>query len=184
VHLVQITLRDALRVDGGELSMHNCTIRDINNGARALHVLLGSVHAERCRFVDNRADGAVAIEDGTIELRQCDLHGNHVAGPTARGGAVLVMGGTVRIEQSRFSDNTATASGGTLQIDGGRVQLADKTELTYALAGRAAPIGNLIALNGGLLTYTLPAPLGTWVRDGPALKMLMACTSESRLAIP
>ena len=165
LHLVQITLGDALLVDGGQLHMESCTVSGVDSGIRALHVLFGGVVAVDSRFENNEEAGAVAVEDGTLKLEGCELHANHDKKEEGKGGAVHVTGGAVVIENTRFSDNTATRSGGTLQVDGGTVQLANKTELVYTHAEGAAAIGNLVSLNGGKLTYTLPAPLGSWVRS-------------------
>ena len=179
LHLMQITLHSPLLVDGGQLHMENCTVSGVSS-ARALHVVTGEVLAHKCSFVENQAWGALAVEDGNVHLRQCEVHANQASRDNGRGGAALVSGGTVVIEDSRFSDNSATSSGGTLQIDGGLVQLVDKTELVYARASRAAAVGNLVSVNAGKLTYTLPAPLGTWVRQSALPEI--SCTLSHALS--
>ena len=129
VHISTLHLVGQLRVDGGELSITDCSITsdsahvaaegrqrrrlDAPTGERALSVL-GGGHATLVRtMVSGCTSGAIGVSSATLGLRLCILRDN-----TAQtGGAMLVGGGSnVTVEQSLIAYNSATVSGGALQV--------------------------------------------------------------------
>ena len=84
----------------------------------------------------------------------------------AKGGAMLVTGGEVRIAGSVLESNTASEGGGALFVEGGKVVLGNQT----AMRGNDAPKSAGKAIYSAVeLEYELPAPLATWVLQ------LLAC---------
>eukprot|EP00966_Prymnesium_polylepis_P059249 1373529-Prymnesium_polylepis.1 len=88
------------------------------------------------------------------------------------GGAIHVLGGaSVRIEGSLFAHNSATESGGGLQVDGGHVHLLNETAFVHNVALLVG--GSSILFLSGTLQYTLPTPPGRWlsIRQGVVLHL-------------
>lgn len=59
-------------------------------------------------------NGAVEVNDGTVELQQCTLEQNEAV----QGGALLVRGGTTSVSASLMRWNKALESGGAIQVIG------------------------------------------------------------------
>ncbi|KAK3252715.1 hypothetical protein CYMTET_37997, partial [Cymbomonas tetramitiformis] len=76
-------------------------------------------------------DGAVVLMHlGSVRLERCTVRQNH-AGVNA--GVVHGLGATVVITHSHLQGNTAMGTGGVVQLEGGRLTLAD-TEVTDSVA--------------------------------------------------
>ena len=121
----------------------------------------GSVTVWQSRFEGNVAagheGGALRATGGVIEL----LDSSFISNEAARGGALHASGENTRVDaqRSRFALNRAALHGGALAVDRASVLLANAT----ALVSNKAPVGASIHVASGVLAYSLPAPLGSWV---------------------
>ena len=146
-------------MDGGPLHVRDCHFLE---GA-ALRVGGGSVRVERTIFADLWTDGdggAIALHGGELTVSESTFEHSRAH----RGGAVFASGGVLTVHHSLFQGNEASADGGALAIDGNAaVLLANGTRLQGNIAGS----GSAFSLGDhALLTYGLPAPLGTWIASG------------------
>jgi len=75
---------------------------------------------------------AITIFDSNVTIRNCTISGNHDLG-FYKGGAMIVYGGSVLVENSTFSGNTAKTeigyggSGGAIYLDGADVTIRNCT---------------------------------------------------------
>jgi hypothetical protein len=82
------------------------------------------VALDHCAFVDNTGTwgGAIFLRDGTLEIENCTLRGNHarISGSSAgQGGAVMNSSGDLAIRNSILWDNTAETRGDDISRLGG-----------------------------------------------------------------
>ena len=93
----------------------------------------GSVHFLDVKLSEN-IGGAIFITDGALWMQRCSL----ISNSATRGAALFVKGGTVAVEETEFSDNVASESGGALYIENGRVSISNRTLLRRNSAPRGA----------------------------------------------
>lgn len=131
VHIHRVRLLGRLDVKGGKLSLFECSIEPPTGSEhtssavpsaadRALSITGGSVRLMRTALSGHLA-GALQVDAATLNLIECSLRDNHAQ----TGGAMLVRGDShVRVERSNFTNNSASLSGGALQVT--RAMLATK----------------------------------------------------------
>ena len=166
VRIVGIAISGRIEVLNGSLQLSNCTVRavvsserrrlgsDVSSG-HAVVISGGSVHFLDVKLSEN-IGGAIFITDGALWMQRCSL----ISNSATRGAALFVKGGTVAVEETEFSDNVASESGGALYIENGRVSISNRTLLrrNSAPRGAGASIFSSVALH-----YVLPTPLARWV---------------------
>jgi hypothetical protein len=105
----------------------------------------------------NSGDGAGArLTKGT--LRNCLVVGNSATATgnaTARGGGLVVNGGTVLVENCTIADNTAATSGGGIELIAGTVRNCISYGNTCAADASLANVRK----TGGVFTYSCSTPL-------------------------
>ena len=146
----------AVIVEAGQLTMHNCTLRNVQ-GARALRVDGGIATVTESRFVANAAGAIAATANTTLVVERTILVGNEAD----KGGALFVEGARtmVTVATTRLERNTASTAGGAVHVAAGSVMLSNGT----LLVDNSAPEGSALHLLGGTTLYALPAPAGLWV---------------------
>lgn len=120
MHVTNVLVRGGLRVEGGELRLTNCTIlspwwatgSDDVSTHRAISIAGG--HALLMRVVlSGHSAGAISIDAATLILLECTFRENLAQ----VGGALLISGGAnVTAERSVFVHNSASVSGGAIQV--------------------------------------------------------------------
>jgi predicted outer membrane repeat protein len=150
-------------VEGGDLAIEECifgagrssldgrTLEAISSSPRAVDVIGGAVRIARSRF-SNLDGGAISVRSGSLDVNDCTLDDNSAP----HGGALLVTGGLALLMRTLFQKNSATTSGGALQVDGGVVELASATQFVGNSAPRGASLcaARCIALE--LKVITIP----------------------------
>ena len=135
--LLDLLLYSPLAIEGGELSMSNCT------------------------FSKSSADlgGALRLSGGALTAEGTSFMGCQAR----RGGAAHVSGGSARFSGCRFEGCSASEvqGGGALLVEGGSVVLRQATHLTSNQA--AGTLESIFLSAGASLVYQLPAPLGHWI---------------------
>jgi len=170
LRLQNLHIHGAVRVDGGQVRMENCTMTSTEGGQTrslsetdessavlpALEILANESDVVVVRSViEDYPNGAIVLTDGTLLLDSVVLRRNRAA----KGGALRVTGGRVSVLGCTMVDNSAEISGGALQVDGGDLQLGNET----LLMTNGAPQGVALEFTGGSLSYSLPAPQGRWI---------------------
>ena len=67
----------------------------------------------------------------------------------------------MRIFNSSFDENRAVEGGGALYVEGGAIEIFNRTSFTRNAAPRGT--GSSVSLLAGRIRYTLPAPAGRWL---------------------
>ena len=135
---------------------------------------LGKLLIHDCVF-DKNPGAAIRLLSGDIDVSYSFFTNN--GGPSVRGGALQLLGGTAKVMQTLFEANNA-AEGGAIFIEGADVALGNRTTLLRNLAAGAP---NSIHATNGTLRYILPAPLGRWIgpaRETEALPIRITGTAE------
>ena len=156
-------------VDGGQLTINNLTLAEgrasdnggaikVQNGGQA--IIFGST------FIKNRAEngGAIATKYPSIGVT---ITGSSFVGNFASwdGGAIVKLGGNLRISQSSFVNNAAGIGGGAIQTSSaGKVDVSNSTFIS-----NRASRGGAIQATGAITTLThvtmLGNSTGVWVYD-------------------
>jgi hypothetical protein len=123
MHVANVLVLGGLHVTGSELQLTNCTIVSLRPAIdlddvstlsvqRALSIVGG--HAVLTRVVlSGHSAGAISVNAATLTLIECTLRENWAQ----VGGAMLVIGGAnVTAERSVFVQNSASVSGGAIQV--------------------------------------------------------------------
>ena len=139
----------AFNVQGGAgIHLEDCVIKDnTSSGATGGGIYFHSNHGtstiDRCAFINNRASassgGAFRVLGGTVTITNSTFTNNHSA---ADGGAIYIDGGTATFSHVTLWDNT---SGSTGYITGIRGRAT--TNVNNSIIGRSATAGG--ALCGG-----------------------------------
>ena len=125
VHISKVRFLGRLRAEGGNLTLLSCSFEEprVEVGSslltgqpqveRALSISSGG-HATLVQTVlRGHSAGALVVHAATLSLIDCIIRDSHALS----GGAVLVSGGSnLTVIQSRFIGNSATESGGALQV--------------------------------------------------------------------
>ncbi len=168
----------------GEARLQDCVLIENGGGGTgqdprggAVYVWSGTLIAERCVFERNlgRANdgGAVALQGGRAEARDCRFTGNRAL---RWGGAIDAHGATVQVERCEFNGN-ASGSGGAIHFyesagdiratvlrgnvasrAGGALRPVYSSSLActnVTMCGNAAPMGGAIASYSGSTTTLL-----------------------------
>ena len=100
-----------------------------NHAGSVMTVDQGSTLIENTANGEGPDDGGGGIFNaGTLNLGAMTVIANSARGAMSRGGGLLSLGGTVRIENGSFiTGNAANSAGGGIAIDGGTLSLADST---------------------------------------------------------
>ena len=130
VNLVSLRVLGKLKVEGGELSLTDCSVAlessVVSHGRRmsaqfnssmdrALSITGARVVLARTTLAGVHG-GAIDVMAASLILMDCTFRDSH----SDRGGALLVYGGSVvAIQRSWFADNRASVSGGALLVSGG-----------------------------------------------------------------
>jgi predicted outer membrane repeat protein len=146
VSLSGLYLRGRLVIEGGSCEVTNCTF-------------------EGERSVDGDG-GAVAVSAGNLMVADSVFRSNRAVG---NGGAVHVEGGQASFDACSFTSNTAGGQGGALHVSGGVVSLGRGSLLQ---GNSAINGGSSIRVRGGIVTYTLPAPLGRWIYSSSSYQII------------
>ena len=157
IHLSDLHLSSAIRIEGGLVNISRCTFRPDRDGMLASRLLTqsaGEVYISESVFANSTA-GAIHLTGGYLNLRDTLLRNNSAD----RGGALRVQAGLAAVSRSRFESNAAVQAGGALHVDGGAVELRDRT----LLIGSTAQSGRSIQFISGAVSYALPAPLARYL---------------------
>ena len=130
VHLDRLRISSPIRVVGGELDAERCTfspshsVHVVEVGLPALLQSGGTVDVRDSVFA-NHTGGAIALMGrGKLSLTSSTLRNN----TANEGGALRVShGGQASVTQCRFESNSATARGGAVFVDGGYLRLGNRT---------------------------------------------------------
>ncbi len=149
----------AVVVEAGELTIENCTLRNISGARAALRATGGTVSISNCTFADNQGGAIEAASGSQMTVVGSELVRNGAS--ANRGGGIHVSGNAtmLTVGGTSFESNSAIDSGGGLYVAGGTVVLANRT----LLHGNDAPVRPTMDLAGGETSYALPAPSGRWV---------------------
>ena len=128
IHIWGAHLVGALKVDGGQLELIDCSIeadhstdgqpggsgRRLNPSAQATPLLIdsGQVTLKRV-LLSGHTSGAISVRAATLALVESTIQGNQAE----YGGAIRATEGSfVRLERSNMTGNVADMSGGALQV--------------------------------------------------------------------
>jgi len=122
------------------------------NAAPALQVQFGNLVATNVNFLNNTATGggaggAVLLHGGaafTHHFQNCIFSGNSAG----TGGAIITDGGPLTIDDSTFTNNTATSGGGAIQSNATLVTITDTTFAANHAAGAGIASGGALMLLG------------------------------------
>mgnify|MGYP001980992903 CR=1 FL=1 len=107
---------------------------------------------------EDHTSGAIEVNAGSLTLHRSILRRNEAA----RGGALLVTGGDVRVDNTLFELNTATGgpeSGGAIYVqDASTMVLGNETKIVGSKGKGGSVFSNV------RWTYELPAPLAHYVQ--------------------
>ena len=107
---------------------------------------------------EDHTSGAIEVNAGSLTLHRSILRRNEAA----RGGALLVTGGDVRVDNTLFELNTATGgpeSGGAIYVqDASTMVLGNETKIVGSKGKGGSVYSNV------RWTYELPAPLAHYVQ--------------------
>ena len=124
---------------------------------RALTVSDGHVVLEDVLFEDHM-DGAIEVNAGSLMLHHSILRRNEAA----RGGALLIKGGDVRVDNTHFELNTATGgpeSGGAIYAEYASTLVLGNATKIVGSKGRGGSVFSNVRW-----TYELPTPLAHYVQ--------------------
>ena len=102
--------------------------------------------------------GAIAVGAGSLTLTDSLVRSSSAD----TGGGMLVTGGTVHVTRCVFELNSASISGGELHVEGGHIELGDRTALFSNVAPRGRSI-YFLSSSSAVAKYFLPAPLARWL---------------------
>ena len=120
--------------NNADFRLRNVTISGGNPGGDggAFNVQGGAgIHLEDCVIKDNTSSGATGggiyfhSNHGTSTIDRCAFINNRAS--ASSGGAFRVLGGTVTITNSTFTNNHSAADGGAIYIDGGTATFSHVT---------------------------------------------------------
>ena len=146
-----LTLQGQLDVRAGVLQMEACALeegRSLSNGGAL--TLSGVAHVEA---------------RSTVFRRNTAPHG----------GAIHVNGGDLLLDACHVVDNEAAADGGAIHVQNGSVVLRNGTLLKGNRAGRD---GKSLLVVDGSVDYTLPCPLGRYIRAAPGTDSMRVTKRE------
>eukprot|EP00966_Prymnesium_polylepis_P104399 2417902-Prymnesium_polylepis.1 len=124
VHISNVRLVGLVRVAGSELRLTACAFeaaasgpqqKGLSTSLEASGLTISGGHAVLTQVALNGFTyGAISVHTARLTLVQCTIQACHAPS----GGAMLVSGGAiVRIERSIFANNSATVSGGAIQVE-------------------------------------------------------------------
>ncbi len=99
----------------------------------AVAVVGGTLHVEDCALQSNTAKegGAVYALGADVNVVGCTFGATSLALPipaiTQRGGALLVLGGSLSVQNTLFTERVGAHAGGAVYVDAAPVQLHDST---------------------------------------------------------
>ena len=154
-----------IHVTAGVLTLEGLQLRDAS-GAPAVVVGGGRVLLRECTLANHRGAGALYVSGGEVTIEDSSFADNG-ADDDGLGGAVSVSGGSVALSRCSLVRNTHTEGTTSMHVTAGRVVLGDATLL---LEDHATLAGASMRIDGGSVSYELPAPLGRWAlaTDGVA----------------
>eukprot|EP00966_Prymnesium_polylepis_P010353 238924-Prymnesium_polylepis.1 len=164
VHVSNVRLLGQVRVASGQLQMTDCTIEpqasQSTASGRPVSIVGGFVFLTRTVLRGHSA-GAISVQGGFLKLSYCSV--SNCRAPT--GGGMIVSGDArVDVVRSNFTNNSADASGGALQVEGGHVHLLNATFFQQNRVLSADGSGASIHLaSDGVIDYTFPAPPGRYL---------------------
>jgi len=163
----------AIAIEGGKLTGYDCNfVRNIaTSEGGAVYALAGELLLIRATLDGNTAarGGSVAVAAppppppfmAPLPGATVTIADSRISSNTAEtGGGVFVAGGKVRVQGTQVRNNHANVNGGGVATTGGDFTLSDATRLS---SNTAAGEGRAVYVASGVLRYTLPAPLGTWI---------------------
>ncbi|GEM_PF-755213 len=100
-----------------------------------LYLVGGSTITDSVVFNNTAGSGGGMSVFGITTITRTTVKGNIASGPTRRGGGIA-SGGTVLLTASTVSGNSATTSGGGIEVTGGTLQVVNST-----ISGNTAPVG-------------------------------------------
>ena len=192
--LQNLVIRGQLLVDGGQLTIENCTFHgNLADTGGALDIRAGVVRANSADFTNNtaRRGGAVSVTGGDAWLNACSFTRNtaledggalvqghadtrlnvvvrncdFASNRAKRGGALLLSSEEVDFISTSFTQNAASIEGGAVLVEGGRVRFRDRSSLRANTAMLKRESVRIVT-NAGRVEYHLPAPPGFWVETG------------------
>jgi predicted outer membrane repeat protein len=159
-------------VHGGILRLTSCTIEvssppTSTEAGRALTLSGGHTMLSQTVLSAHSAGAIHVLHSASLTLIECTVEDCRAQ----TGGAVLVDGprSKVVIANSSLINNSATVSGGAIQVNAGSVHLLNETMLTK----NSAPSGSSTMIVDGSVAYALPAPPGRWVLAPDGLTSLL-----------
>ena len=166
----------ALFVREGRLTMSDSAIIDCAASSAGGEARGGAIAA-----MISSTSGALMISSSTITRCTCTS-----SGANARGGGLFVRDATISISESTISDCSAVtnddcascyAYGGLMNVVSGAILLRDGTLLRNGSAHAMAAnvLGSSTYVESGLISYILPARLGTWVSAVLCSQTYIAC---------
>jgi len=178
VHLKRLTLQGSrgaplINASDGWLRLSECTLRGTADAsALVLSAPGATVDVVQSAFEDNAyaggSGGAVAAYAGTLNAASSTFVNNSAA----QGGAMALLGSgaVVAIEASTLRANTASVAGGALHVHAGVLTLSNGS-LLRGDNGAPTGMGAVLRLEGGVVAYELPAPLGRWLASADGVPL-------------
>ena len=130
VHLNGLRIASPIRVEGGELDAERCTFAPslsmhvAEAGSPAFLQSGGTADVRDSVFANHSGGAIVLMGGGNLSLTGSTLRNN----TANEGGALRVShGGHASVTQCRFESNSATARGGAVFVDGGDMRLGNRT---------------------------------------------------------
>ncbi len=139
----------------------------------------GTVTLTQCTFWGNSAffAGGAIYNTGTLKVTECTFSGNSSVGSGIGGAIYSAVFSTLTVAQSTLSGNSATQSGGAIEVAGNGLTLANSI-----VAGNTAPSGadinnsSILTLVGANIVQSLagnaPTGIGTIINAAPVLAAL------------